>query len=179
MVTLNGVKNISAILKGAPEVVINKCDNSFLVSSLDKQLIHAEIEKMGNRGMRVLAVAQKQWSESEKSELEADDIKGGFSFIGLIGMIDPPRAEAIEAIKACRNAGIEVKMITGDHPTTALAIGIELGLTTEKRVVSGVELSKMDDTELEEIVKSVNIFARVDETGKSLTKKGSYCCHDR
>lgn len=161
MVTLNGGKNKIAIIKGAPEVVINKCDSSFLVSSLDKQLIHAEIEKMGNRGMRVLAVAQKQWSESDNSELVPVDIKGGFSFIGLIGMIDPPRPEAIEAIRACHTAGIEVKMITGDHPTTALAIGMELGLTTEKRVVSGVQLSKMDDTELEEIVKFTNIFARV------------------
>jgi Ca2+-transporting ATPase len=76
-------------------------------------------------------------------------------------MIDPPRAEAIEAIKACHHAGITVKMITGDHHATARAIGMQLNLSTNGKVITGVDLSKMNDAELDEIIEDTNIFARV------------------
>ena len=109
--------------------------------ALEDQQIISQIERLGSKGMRVLAVAQKDWNKSNSKELSTDDVLDGFQFVGLIGMIDPPRAEAIEAIKACHNAGIVVKMITGDHRATARSIGIDLGLSATGEVVTGVELS--------------------------------------
>jgi Ca2+-transporting ATPase len=149
------------IMKGAPEVIIKKCNTHIGGFPLDKQHIVEQIERLGARGMRVLAVAQKDWAKGDANELSMDDVFDGFRFVGLIGMIDPPRAEAIEAIKACHNAGIVVKMITGDHHATARSIGIDLGLSVNGAVVTGVELSKMDDETLLKTVNEINIFARV------------------
>ena len=149
------------IIKGAPEVILKKCIVHFGGLPLEQQHIIAEIERLGARGMRVLAVAQKEWARSDDNELSADDVIEGFQFVGLVGMIDPPRTEAIEAIKACHSAGIVVKMITGDHHATARSIGIDLGLSVSGDVVTGVELSKMDDETLHKIVSEINIFARV------------------
>ena len=155
MATLNN----NIILKGAPEVVLKRCSQHVGGISLDVKAIIAHIELLGSKGMRVLAIAQK--SHTNNNELTIDDVESGFEFIGLIGMIDPPRAEAIEAIKACHNAGITVKMITGDHQATARAIGMELGLSKNGNVVTGVALSKMDDNELDITIKNTNIYARV------------------
>ncbi|MHC1775366.1 MAG: cation-translocating P-type ATPase [Lentimicrobium sp.] len=149
------------IIKGAPEVIMNKCLEHLSGHPLDKQHIISQIERLGARGMRVLAVAQKDWRKGDNTELLADDVLEGFQFVGLIGMMDPPRIEAIEAIKACHNAGIVVKMITGDHHTTARSIGIDLGLSENGDVVTGLELSKMDDVTLQNTVSDINIFARV------------------
>lgn len=161
MATLNRIGlSQRAIIKGAPEVIINRCvDDSGRL--MDLQLIMTEIERMGNKGMRILAVAQKDCQEGEMSELASDKLQSGFSFLGLIGMIDPPRKEAIEAIKACHSAGIVVKMITGDHKATARSIGIDLGLSVNGEVITGAELSNMDDETLLEASCEINIFARV------------------
>jgi len=155
MATLND--NIT--IKGAPEVILQRCSVHIGGSSLDTQRIFSHIELLGSKGMRVLGLAQKTHSKS--GEISAEDVEGDFEFIGLIGMIDPPRAEAIEAIKACHKAGITVKMITGDHHATARAIGMELGLATNGNLITGQVLSKMDDAELDKIIQSTNIFARV------------------
>lgn len=155
MATLND----NIILKGAPEVVLKRCSTHIGGNSLDTQKIISQIELLGSKGMRVLAIAQR--TKSKSNEISTDDIESGFEFIGLIAMIDPPRAEAIEAIKACHNAGITVKMITGDHQATARAIGMELGLSVNGNVVTGVALSKMDDAELDKTIQNTNIFARV------------------
>ena len=155
MATLND----TIILKGAPEVVLKRCSTHIGNILLNNQQIISQIEMLGSRGMRVLAIAQKAYSKT--NEIDLEEVESGFEFIGLIAMIDPPRAEAIEAIKACQNAGITVKMITGDHHATASAIGIELGLSTNGNVVNGSALSKMNDAELDAIIQSSNIFARV------------------
>ena len=155
MATLND----NIILKGAPEVVLKRCSTHIGGVRLDTQQIIAQIELLGSKGMRVLAIAQK--TQSKSNEISTDDVESGFEFIGLIGMIDPPRTEAIEAIKACHNAGITVKMITGDHHATARAIGMELNLSANGKVVTGVELSKMSDAELDKAIQTTNIFARV------------------
>ena len=155
MATLND----NIILKGAPEVVLKRCSTHVGGVNLDTQKIISQIELLGSKGMRVLAIAQKTQNKSD--EISVDDIENGFEFIGLIGMIDPPRTEAIEAIKACHNAGITVKMITGDHHATARAIGMELNLSANGTVVTGVDLSKMSDAELDKTIQSTNIFARV------------------
>ncbi len=155
MVTLND----NIILKGAPEVVLKRCSTHIGDVDLDTQKVISQIELLGSKGMRVLAIAQK--SQIKSNEISVDDVENGFEFLGLIGMIDPPRTEAIEAIKACHNAGITVKMITGDHQATARAIGMELNLSVNGTVVTGVALSKMDDAELDKTIQSTNIFARV------------------
>ena len=147
------------ILKGAPEVVLNRCSTFIGGADLDTQMIISQIELLGSKGMRVLAIAQK--NQTNRDEISEDDIEGGFEFLGLIGMIDPPREEAIESIKACHNAGITVKMITGDHQATARAIGMELNISANGNVVTGVDISKMSDIELEKIIENTNIFARV------------------
>ena len=155
MATLNDM----IILKGAPEVVLKRCSTHIGGIIPDSRKIMSQIELLGSKGMRVLAIAQK--TQSKSNEISTDDIESGFEFIGLIGMIDPPRTEAIEAVKACHNAGITVKMITGDHQATARAIGMELGLSLNGNVVTGVTLSKMDDAELNTTIQNTNIFARV------------------
>ncbi len=149
------------IIKGAPEVILKRCSEHIGGIRLDAQNIISQTERLGSKGMRVLAIAQKKWNETNHYDLSIDDVESGFQFIGLIGMIDPPRTEAIEAIKACHNAGITVKMITGDHRATARAIGLELGLSHNGNVVTGVNLSKMDEIELDETIRTTNIFARV------------------
>jgi Ca2+-transporting ATPase len=156
MATLN---DDTIIIKGAPEVVLKRCSTHIGGLSLDLKKIGSQIELFGSKGMRVLALAKK--AKSNGVEISIHDLENGFEFIGLIGMIDPPRAEAIEAIKACHHAGITVKMITGDHHATARAIGMQLNLSTNGKVITGVDLSKMNDAELDEIIEDTNIFARV------------------
>ncbi len=155
MATLND----NIIIKGAPEVILERCSTHIGGINLDKQKIMLQVSLMGSKGMRVLALAQK--NEINIDKLSHSNIENGFEFVGLIGMIDPPRKEAISAIKACHNAGITVKMITGDHPATARAIGMELNLSKNGETLTGVELSKMSDIELEKTVQTTNIFARV------------------
>jgi magnesium-transporting ATPase (P-type) len=161
MATLNGNEEYQINIKGAPEVIMKRCKEHLGGNSLDHEHIITEIERLGAKGMRVLAVACKDIAKTNTGELSANDVIDGFQFIGLIGMIDPPRAEAIDAIKACHNAGIVVKMITGDHRATARSIGMDLGLSANGDVVTGVELSKMDDATLNSVVRNINIFARV------------------
>ncbi|MCA1759138.1 MAG: HAD-IC family P-type ATPase, partial [Bacteroidales bacterium] len=161
MATLNQNKEQRIIIKGAPEVVLKRCSNHFGDESLDAEPVVAQIERLGAKGMRVLAVAQKIRNNTENNELDPAEAENDFQFAGLLGMIDPPRAEAIEAIKACHDAGIVVKMITGDHHATARSIGMDLGLSEKGETVTGVELAKMDNETLAEVVKNTNIFARV------------------
>lgn len=155
MATLND----TIILKGAPEVVLHRCSSHIGDTILDKQKIITQIELLGAKGMRVLAIAHKDPVKGD--EIGPDDLENGFVFIGLIGMIDPPRNEAIEAIKACHDAGITVKMITGDHQATARAIGMALNFSETGNVITGVELSKMDDLALEKVIQTTHIYARV------------------
>jgi len=157
MATLND----NLILKGAPEVVLKRCSTHSDGQVLDPQQIIAQIEQLGSKGMRVLAIAQKEWTKVDSDDLTANDVVDGFQLVGLIGMIDPPRTEAIAAIKACHDAGIVVKMITGDHHATARAIGMELGLSKNGDVITGVQISKMSDSELNDAILNTNIFARV------------------
>lgn len=152
--------NHQIIIKGAPEVVLRRCAVHVGGSEVDAKAVIAQIAHFGSQGMRVLAVAQKEWHKAD-SDLTHADVQEGFHFVGLIGMIDPPRREAIEAIKACHHAGITVKMITGDHHETARAIGMQLGLSANGKVVTGVQLSKMDDAQLDITIRDTNIFARV------------------
>ncbi len=160
MATLHGGEENMVVIKGAPEVVLNLCRSGAEEKSFLQQRFMTEVNRMGTRGMRVLAIAGKRL-DSRPDQLLPDFLEQGFDFFGLIGMIDPPRTEAIEAITACHRAGIVVKMITGDHKATALAIGTDLNLADQGGVVTGVELATMDDETLQQTIRTTNIFARV------------------
>ncbi len=139
------------LVKGAPERVLRMCRD------LDYGHWHDRAEAMARQGLRVLAFAER---EEAGDRIDAKALEGGLSFIGLLGLIDPPRAEAIEAVAECRSAGIRVKMITGDHAGTAAAIAAQIGLAKPKRVLTGADLDKLDDAELAMEVMDVDVFAR-------------------
>jgi magnesium-transporting ATPase (P-type) len=142
------------IMKGAPEVVLARCQASLRGPAL------AQVEALAARGLRLLAVAERPWPGEEP--LQLDGVREGFSLLGLVGMIDPPRPEAMAAVAACHAAGISVKMITGDHLGTARAIGRELGLLSAGgAALSGAELEALDDQALRTAAARTNVFARV------------------
>lgn len=154
------------LIKGAPEKLIDLCNKNVWGERINKREIHSIINKFAKEGMRVLAFAYvkvpKETEELSCKEIEQCYAVDGLTFVGLQAMIDPPRPEAIEAIKGCKKAGIRVVMITGDHAITARAIGNMLGIGDEKsEVLTGKDLEKMSDEELFEKVKTVSIFARV------------------
>jgi magnesium-transporting ATPase (P-type) len=167
MATLNtrpdGARRI--LLKGAPDRLLDRCQHELGASGalepLDRAFWEEQIDQLSAEGLRVLAAAAREVHAS-KHELALEDIEEEMIFLGLIGIIDPPRPEAIAAIKSCREAGIRVKMITGDHAGTARAIGREMGLGTggELKVISGAELEVASDEELQQIAHDCDIFAR-------------------
>ncbi len=153
-------------VKGAPERVIEMCIRDGYGNDIDREKILTKATEFAKRGLRVLAFAYREASDDIEEltckEVEKCDAIHGLVFAGLQGMIDPPRPEAIEAIKGCKKAGIRVIMITGDHAVTAKAIGEMLGIGESKsKVLTGKDLSKMSDEELFQIVKEVSIYARV------------------
>jgi Ca2+-transporting ATPase len=162
MGTLHQAPDKSRVIfvKGAPEAVIARCVRNVDGSTLDVHAVQDRIELLAAKGMRVLAVARKAPTTSI-DEITDHDLETDFELLGLQGMIDPPRVEAIEAVRACQNAGITVKMITGDHQATARAIGEELGLLNGTEALSGRQVEKMSAEELREAVGCCHVFARV------------------
>ncbi len=155
----NGKRFVFA--KGAPEKLIEMCSQSPKGSPLDKEKILKTAEHFAQDGMRVLAMAYKEVPQ-EFEELTHETLGSDLTFAGLQGMIDPPRPEAIEAIKGCHEAGIRVAMITGDHAVTARAIGRMMGIGRKNSLVlTGRDLETMSDEELFAKVKEVSVFARV------------------
>ena len=155
MATLNATDRAPAIyMKGAPEVVARRC------AGIDVHIVLAEVERMAAQGMRVLGFAAREVPGSVT--LDHDDVAADFTFLGLQAMIDPPRSEAIEAIRLCHLAGINVKMITGDHKLTALAIGREIAIANARSAaLTGADLAGMDDDALRQAVRTTNVFSRV------------------
>ena len=149
------------LVKGAPEAVLARCASLAGGSRIDPARALAEVEARAARGMRVLAVAARPW-EAAGDALTPADVAGGLTLLGLVGMIDPPRPEAIVAVAACREAGIRVKMITGDHPGTAQAIGRQLGLIGEgDAAVPGTAIAALTDEALGPAAVGSHVFARV------------------
>ena len=138
-------------VKGAPERVLRMC------AGLDYAHWHDRAETLALRGLRVLALAERA---EAGDHIDSKALDGGLTFLGLVGLIDPPRPEAIAAVAECRAAGIRVKMITGDHAGTAAAIGAQIGLANFHRVLTGADLDKLDDAQLALEVADVDIFAR-------------------
>jgi magnesium-transporting ATPase (P-type) len=147
-------------VKGAPERIIDMCVESVDEAELGKKDILHVATDFAKEGLRVLAFAYKE-APHDMEELTHQDAESGLVFAGLQGMIDPPRSEAIDAIKGCKRAGIRVVMITGDHAVTASAIARKLGIDGKEKVLAGKEIEDMDDSELFEMVQSVSVYARV------------------
>ncbi|WP_235840383.1 cation-translocating P-type ATPase [Corynebacterium yudongzhengii] len=150
-------------LKGAPDRLLARCSHQLSpdggTEELDRDLWEEVIEKLGADGMRVLAAAIRT-TDSGSGEISTDEIDaGGFTFVGVWGIIDPPRDEVIDAVAQVRRAGIVVRMITGDHATTATAIAREVGID-EGRTVTGAEIEEADDEKLRDIVREATVFAR-------------------
>ncbi len=164
MATLNHNHNGTGLVlvKGAPEVILKRCGSVFSGDGSHSDLVPEawldKAEALARQGQRVLALAGKQVS-AEHTVLAAQDVDNGLCLLGLVGLIDPPRQEAIEAVKTCRAARIQVKMITGDHAVTAQAIGKQLGLA-HGSVLTGTQLDALSDDELKQAVQSTDIFAR-------------------
>jgi len=169
---------IVAYSKGAPEVILNSCAGQLTErgqASLDtseRETILLFARQMASEALRVIAVAQKPDATLENAEKE-------MVFLGLVGMIDPPRLEAKGAVQVCKEAGIKPVMITGDHPLTAQAIARELGILRNGSMVTGVEMEAMNENELEERAEHIDVYARVSPAHKlrvvtALQKKGHF-----
>jgi len=157
-----------AATKGAPDVILDLCshyqnmqDQAVPITDEVRQRIHKANDELAEQALRVLAVAYRL-SPGDDLDGNAEDVEQGLTFIGLFGMIDPPRAEVPPAIVKARKAGIRTVMITGDYPNTALAIGEQIGLSEPGRsVCTGRELDDLDDAGLLEKVMQTDVFARV------------------
>ncbi|REL24051.1 cation-transporting P-type ATPase [Rhodohalobacter sp. SW132] len=148
-------------VKGAPERLLERCDAQLTADGredLDTEFWREMSEKQAGQGRRLIAAAYAE-TDQDVDGIDHDDIQG-LTFLGIAGIVDPPRPEAIEAIKACKSAGIRVKMITGDHLVTASAIGLELGLSDGTKAISGAELEAMNDQEIRKAALEYDVFAR-------------------
>jgi Ca2+-transporting ATPase len=154
-----------AYAKGAPEVILDACTHE-LTGNGPAKLTDARREALAQEARGMAAMALRVLGIARKDDSAERDAETGMTFLGLAGMIDPPRQEAKEAIARCHNAGIRVAMITGDHPVTAEAIARELGLLRKGRVVTGAELDAMNDDTLRKDVHAIDVFARVSPSHK-------------
>ncbi|WP_428641823.1 cation-transporting P-type ATPase [Roseibium sp.] len=156
-------------VKGAPEAILalsaNQRSADGATEPLDENLWQRLVEDLAAEGQRVIAVAVRSVAQ-DHTVLNTADVSGQLTLIGLIGLIDPPRTEAIEAVAECHAAGIRVKMITGDHAATARAIGGMIGLQNADRVLTGADIAMMNDAALAEAVIETDIFARTSPADK-------------
>jgi Ca2+-transporting ATPase len=166
MTTLHSVGDSRvAYAKGAPETILDSCSRQLTsegevpLEDTDREAILDAIRQMASEALRVLGVASK-------TDATLGDAESDMTFLGLVGMIDPPRPEAKAAVGQCERAGIRVVMITGDHPLTAQAVARELGLFRVGRTVTGPELEDMSDEELERDVQNIEVYSRVSPAHK-------------
>ncbi len=163
MATLNQVDGEMLLcVKGAPEKVLDRCRTQRSKNGeepMDQDFWDDAIKSLAEQGQRIIAAACRVMPDDAEN-IDPSDLDGGLLFLGIVGIIDPPRAEAVEAVRECREAGITVKMITGDHGITARAIGKELGIGDGENVITGAELEAMDDRKLKEVVLKHDVFAR-------------------
>src|SRR5688572_20712251 len=169
-------EGVTAFAKGAPEVIVQSCafemtaDGKKPMDEARRAAVLEVARDMAAEALRVLAVASKPDASIETADKDMD-------LLGLVGMIDPPRREAKAAVHECEQAGIKVIMITGDHPLTAKAVAQELGISKNGQIVAGPELEEMDDAELERMIESIEVCARVSPAHKlrivtALQKRG-------
>ena len=157
MTTIHKLENgkYRVITKGAPDVLLNRC------IGIQKDKILRENEKMANKALRVISVAYKD-IESLPNKISSETVENQLKFVGLIGMIDPPREGVKEAVETCKKAGIKTVMITGDHIATAKAIAEKIGIYTRKdKAITGEELDRLNQETLEKEIQNYTVFARV------------------
>ena len=153
------------LVKGAPDRLLDRCATQLSEDGgsrpLDRTAWDRRIDELGGQGLRVLAAAWRP-AIADSESLGLGDLDAGLEFVGVVGIADPPRPEAIEAIASCHSAGIRVKMITGDHAGTATAIAREMGIigADAPPAVTGAELEQATDEQLKTIVESADVFAR-------------------
>lgn len=171
MTTFHGTaENIIAYTKGSPEAVLPCCERVLMADgeqNIDRAALLQQTELMAADGLRILAIAYRHWPALPASE-RSDELESELIFLGFVGLIDPPRSEAKGAVSLCKSAGITPVMITGDHPATARAIARKLGIlvNSDGRVMTGVELERLDQTAFEAEVEHVRVYARVDPAQK-------------
>lgn len=174
MTTVNKLsdKSTRVNVKGGLDEVLGVCDKIIIngevrtITTVDMEQIRNANEAMANSALRVLAMAYKDLPEPPKN-VEIGELENGLIFIGLLGMIDPARPEAIDAVAKCNTAGIRPVMITGDHKSTAMAIAREIGIYKEGDLaITGAELEKLSDEEFSENVAKYSVYARVDPEHK-------------
>jgi P-type Ca2+ transporter type 2C len=159
---------LRAMVKGAPDILLARCAHLLDSEGVrpldehDRRAITSRIEAMAQGALRVLAAACRDIGEAEAGEADADAVERGLVFAGLAGMYDPPRPEVKEAVARCHSAGIRVVMITGDHPHTALAVARELAIAGQDDLaITGLELDRLSDEELQRRVSRAAVYARV------------------
>ncbi|WP_455220792.1 calcium-translocating P-type ATPase, PMCA-type [Kaarinaea lacus] len=150
--------------KGAAENIVTKCEDVLTsqgLRPLDKEAVKQQVEQLAREGYRVLGLAFRSWTTLPHA-ISHSTMESDLTFLGLVGLIDPPRPETFSAVKECKSAGITPVMITGDHPATALAIAERLGIANpENAVLTGADLDGLSDEKFEEIVEGVRVYARV------------------
>lgn len=149
-----GEQAVVASAKGAPEAIIRACG----LSEAEASRVRGMVSKLADRGLRVIAVASAEWNDGPLPELQTGF---RFTFKGLLGLEDPVRPEVPAAMHQCRSAGVRVIMMTGDHPSTAMAIGKAIGLGEDPRLILGPDLEHMSDEALRKALKQAAIFARM------------------
>jgi magnesium-transporting ATPase (P-type) len=166
MATLNkdGSGEEMLLVKGAPEVILEHCDRQQTRSGqrapIDRGHFMNEGDRLAGQGERVLALAWMEQPNVKAGNLGPADLPNNLVLLGLIGLLDPPRQEAIEAVKECHGGGIRVTMITGDHKITAAAIAKMLNIGDGKTAITGAEIEEMDTATLQDRVRDVDVFAR-------------------
>lgn len=164
MATLHHDHNGNGVIyiKGAIEAILPRCQwqmSNGREDTLDSEYWSRQQEQIANQGKRTLALAMLPVDENHRI-LHFDDVSKGLVMLGLVGIIDPPREEAIQAVAECHRAGIKVKMITGDHIATASAIARQMGITDNPRAMTGNEVEQLSDSQLQARVEQVDVFAR-------------------
>jgi len=157
-----------SITKGAPDVLLRRCTHYYengkiqAMATTRQNEILRQVSKMADRALRVLAVSFRQLDSAPKG-IQYDELEENLIFAGLVGMIDPPRPEVREAVATCKAAGVRPVMITGDHPQTALAVARSIGIGAghDDVAVTGEDIARLSQTELEGIVEQSAVFARV------------------
>jgi P-type Ca2+ transporter type 2C len=181
--TLNKIDDrVVAFITGAPERLMEMCNKQLTSTGekeIDRKYWERKMDEVAEKGQRILGSAYKVLDKSVRS-LEKEDLTGDIIFTAIAGIIDPPRDEVVDAIAECKNAGIQVKMITGDHALTARTIGREIGIGDGEKVITGKELEKMDDDQFREIVDEYDVYARTSPEHKlrlvtALQSNGNLC----
>ena len=182
MTTLNQVDDsVVAFSKGAPEAILPLCRHQLTTQGeidLNSEALLQQSSDLANHGYRVLAIAMRKFPKLP-ADLSVESVESELTLLGLVGLIDPPRPEATQAIEDCRSAGITPVMITGDHPGTAQAIAQQLGISIDNGVLTGEDLERLSEDDLLKKVKDVHVYARVSPTQKikivtALQTRGEY-----